>query len=405
MCPAFFDRKGNVMNKIWIGNGQVVLPDKILPNSSVLIEGRKIVAINEPCPADAQRVDVQENYVLAGFIDIHVHGGGDADFMDGEASAFPVIARAHCAHGTTALCPTTMTCPDELLEETFDMFLAADKEPENGAELLGLHLEGPYFAAASKGAQPVSQQRIPKREDLERILKRAGRTILRWDAAPELPNMELFAQVMKENGVLLSLAHSSATAEEALRAYDWGFSHVTHFYNACTTFHKKNGIVYSGIVEATYLRDEVTIELIGDGCHIPRESMLLALRMKGADGIALITDAMRAAGVDCETSVLGGKKTGVPVLIKDDVAQLTDLSSYAGSIATMDRCLRTAHARYGISLPEVSKMLSLTPARLCGVQHRKGSLEVGKDADIVVMSPDFQIREVYIRGCKREQDE
>ena len=260
-------------------------------------------------------------------------------------------------------------------------------QAENGAELLGLHLEGPYFSAASKGAQPIGEQRIPEREDLERILRRAKGSILRWDAAPELPNMELFAKVMAENGVLTSLAHSAATAPEALRAFDWGFSHVTHFYNACTTFHKKNGLVYSGIVEATYLRDDVTIELIGDGRHIPRESMLLALRIKGADSIALITDAMRAAGVNCKKSVLGARTTGVPVVIRDDVAQLPDLSSYAGSIATMDRCLRTAHVQYGIPLPEVSRMLSLTPARLCGVSDRKGSLEKGKDGDVVVLSP------------------
>ena len=173
---------------------------------------------------------------------------------------------------------------------------------------------------------------------------------------------------------------------------------VIHFYNACTTFHKKNGLVYSGIVEATYLRDDVTIELIGDGRHIPRESMLLALRIKGADSIALITDAMRAAGVNCEKSVLGARTTGVPVVIRDDVAQLTDLSSYAGSIATMDRCLRTAHVQYGIPLPEVSRMLSLTPARLCGVSDRKGSLEKGKDGDVVVLSGDFQVQQVYARG-------
>ena len=295
------------MNKIWIGNGQLVLPDKIVPGGSVLLEGKKIAAVNVPCPPDARRVDVDGSYIMAGFVDIHVHGGGDSDFMDEDASAFPTIAKAHCAHGTTALCPTTMTCADSLLEKTIDLFLEADKEPENGAELLGLHLEGPYFSAASKGAQPIGEQRIPEREDLERILRRAKGSILRWDAAPELPNMELFAKVMAENGVLTSLAHSAATAPEALRAFDWGFSHVTHFYNACTTFHKKNGLVYSGIVEATYLRDDVTIELIGDGRHIPRESMLLALRIKGADSIALITDAMRAAGVNCEKSVLGAE--------------------------------------------------------------------------------------------------
>ena len=367
------------MNKIWIGNGQLVLPDKIVPGGSVLLEGKKIAAVNVPCPPDARRVDVDGSYIMAGFVDIHVHGGGDSDFMDEDASAFPTIA-------------------DSLLEKTIDLFLEADKEPENGAELLGLHLEGPYFSAASKGAQPIGEQRIPEREDLERILRRAKGSILRWDAAPELPNMELFAKVMAENGVLASLAHSAATAPEALQAFDWGFSHVTHFYNACTTFHKKNGLVYSGIVEATYLRDDVTIELIGDGRHIPRESMLLALRIKGADSIALITDAMRAAGVNCEKSVLGARTTGVPVVIRDDVAQLPDLSSYAGSIATMDRCLRTAHVQYGIPLPEVSRMLSLTPARLCGVSDRKGSLEKGKDGDVVVLSGDFQVQQVYARG-------
>ena len=364
----------------------------------MLLEGKKIAAVNVPCPPDARRVDVDGSYIMAGFVDIHVHGGGDSDFMDEDASAFPTIAKAHCAHGTTALCPTTMTCADSLLEKTIDLFLEADKEPENGAELLGLHLEGPYFSAASKGAQPIGEQRIPEREDLERILRRAEGSILRWDAAPELPNMELFAKVMAENGVLASLAHSAATAPQALQAFDWGFSHVTHFYNACTTFHKKNGLVYSGIVEATYLRDDVTIELIGDGRHIPRESMLLALRIKGADSIALITDAMRAAGVNCEKSVLGARTTGVPVVIRDDVAQLPDLSSYAGSIATMDRCLRTAHVQYGIPLPEASRMLSLTPARLCGVSDRKGSLEKGKDGDVVVLSGDFKVQQVYARG-------
>lgn len=388
------------MSKIWIGNGQIVLPDAVVENGSVLLEEGKILQVNQPCPADAVYVDAQGGYILPGFVDMHVHGGGDSDFMDEDPAAFSVIARAHCAHGTTALCPTTMTCPDTLLEKTIDLFLAADKCPAGGAELLGMHLEGPYFSAASKGAQPIGEQRIPTREDLERILDRAKGWILRWDAAPELDNMELFAQVMEQRGVMASLAHSGATATQALQAYDWGFSHVTHFYNACTTFHKKEGIVHSGIIEATYLRDDVTIELIGDGCHIPRESMLLALRIKGADKIALITDAMRAAGGDCETSTLGARTTGVPVVIKDDVAQLTDLSSYAGSIATMDRCLRTAHVRYGIPLEQVSRMLSLTPARLCGVAERKGSLEVGKDADVVIMTPDFQVKEVYVRGEK-----
>lgn len=390
------------MGKTWIGNGRIVLPDAVVEQGSLLMENGRIAAVNQPCPEGAEVVDAGGGYILPGFIDIHVHGGGDSDFMDNEVGAFHAAARAHCAHGTTAIVPTTMTCEDSLLEEVIDCFLEAKAQPQDGAELLGMHLEGPYFSAASKGAQPISEQRIPTREALEAVLERAKGTILRWDAAPELPNMDIFAQVMKEHGVMASAAHTSATAGEAIEAYRNGFSHVTHFYNATTTFHKKNGIVYSGVVEATYITDDVTVELIGDGCHIPRESMLLALRIKGADKICLITDAMRAAGTNHTTSILGARTTGVPVVVKDDVAQLTDLSSYAGSIATMDRCLRTAHVRYGIPLEQVSRMLSLTPARLMGVDDRKGSLEVGKDADVVIMDPAFQVAAVFTKGNRFE---
>jgi len=386
------------MNKLYITGGHAVLPDKVLSDTSLLIADGRIAAIGVPCPDGAEVIDAAGGYVLPGFIDIHVHGGGDADMMDESTCAIHQMARAHAAHGTTAIVPTTMTCEDELLERVIACYLEAEATQTDGAKLLGLHLEGPFFSAAGKGAQPISEQRVPTREILERILKLAKGRILRWDAAPELQNADLFAQVMKENGVLCAAAHTQATATQALAAYDAGFSHVTHFYNACSTFHKKNGIVHSGVVEATYIRDDVTIELIGDGCHIPRESMLLAHRIKGPDKIALITDAMRAACTEDIHSILGPRKSGVPVVVKDDVAQLPDFSSYAGSIATMDRCLRVAHCRYGLPLEDVSRMLSLTPARLCGVADRKGSLEAGKDADIVVMTPEFSVQTVIIGG-------
>lgn len=387
-------------NLVWIGRGKLVLPDKIVSDGSVLIKDGSIEEINAPCPENAEKVDVKDGYILAGFIDLHVHGGGNADFMDAEENSVEQIARTHCEHGTTALVATTMTCEDSVLETVIECFQNAKKKKSCGAELLGLHLEGPFFSAKGKGAQPITEQRIPTREVLEHFLTLANGSILRWDEAPELPNTELFAKVMKENGVLAAVAHTQANATQAMNAFDCGFSHVTHFYNATSTFHKENGIVHSGVIEATYLRDDVTIELIGDGRHIPKESMRLALKIKGADNIALITDAMRAAGTQVKESVLGAKSNGVAVVIKDDVAQLPDFSSYAGSICTMDRALRTAHVNYGISLPEVSRMLSLTPARLCNVQNRKGSIEIGKDADIVIMNNDFSVRQVYAMGKK-----
>lgn len=386
------------MKKTWIGNGRVVLPDQVLENSSVLLEDGRIAAIGESCPRDAEKVDAKQGNIMAGFIDIHLHGGGNADFMDNTVEDVRQVARAHCTHGTTAMVPTTMTCPDEDLEQFIDCFLEAQAMPQEGAELLGLHLEGPYFSAASKGAQPVTEQRVPDEKTMESIIQRAKGRILRWDAAPELPEMEMFVKVVKRHGIMPAVAHTAMNATRAMQAFDWGFCHVTHFYNAVTTFHKENGLVHAGVVEATYLRDDVTIELIGDGRHIPKESMQLAYRIKGPDRIALITDSMRAACTDDKFSILGARKNGTPVAIKDNVAQLMDFSFYAGSIATMDRCLRVAHLEYGLPLPGVSRMLSLTPARLMKCDDRMGSIQVGKDADLVILSPDFQVQKVYTKG-------
>lgn len=384
--------------RFWIGNGRLVLPDRIVQNGSILVEDGRIASVNFPCPGGAAPIDARGGYILPGFIDLHVHGGGNADFMDGDAESIRQVARAHARHGTTALCATTMTCEDAQLETVVKAFLEVLKTPTGGAELLGLHLEGPFFSPAGKGAQPVSEQRVPTREMLEHFIRLGEGHILRWDEAPELPNSDLFARVMLENGVMPSIAHTNGTATDAQNAFKMGFRHITHFYSATTTGRKINGIVHSGVNEAVLIDDNITIELIADGRHIPREHMLLAYRVKGPDKVALITDAMRAAGTNETHSILGGRVGGVPVVVKDGVAQLPDFSFYAGSIGTMDRALRVAHVEYGIPLLDVSRMLSLTPARLMHVDARKGSLEPGKDADIVIMNGEFAVENVFVRG-------
>lgn len=382
----------------WLGGGKTVLPDSVIVDGSLLVKDGKIVAVNEPCPPGVPRLDVKGGYILPGFIDLHVHGGGGADFMDATPQSVKQVARAHAKHGTTALLATSMTCENDVLEKMIASYLVAEEEGTGGAALLGIHLEGPYFSAKGKGAQPVGEQRIPTREELEYFIQLGKGRIVRWDEAPELENTDLFAQVMREHGILPSIAHTAAIAAQAQTAFDEGFTHITHFYSATTTGQKIDGICYSGVNEAAYLDDRITVELIADGRHIPREHMLLAYRIKGADKMALITDAMRAAGTDATESVLGAMDTGVTVVIKNGVAQLPDLSSYAGSIGTMDNALRVAHLRDGISLVDTVKMMSLTPARIIGKDAEKGSLAVGKDADIVVMDDAFTVQHVFVCG-------
>jgi len=383
--------------QIYIKNGTLVLENAVIEKASIAIDGQKIVGICEPFEGNFVEIDANGGYILPGFIDLHVHGGGGFDFMDGTAEAVIGVAKAHCKHGTTGLYATTMTCPDELLIKAIHAYKQAKTTEYDGAQLLGLHLEGPFFSMAGKGAQPVSDQRYPTREVLETIIKIGGGNIKRWDEAPELDGTEIFAEVTKKHGILPSIAHTNGVADDAHKAFALGFSHITHFYSATTTGRKINGIVYSGVNEATYITDDITIEVIADGKHIPKEHMLLAHKIKGADKMALITDAMRAAGTNDERSILGGKEGGVPVLIKDGVAQLLDLSSYAGSVGTMDNALRVA-LRYGLPLIDVVKMLSLTPARIMKIDKEKGSIEKGKDADIVIMDKNFTVQKVFVNG-------
>ena len=388
------------MRRLAFVGGTIVLPHEELIGHAVLVEGEKIAVIlpESDLPQDIERISIDGGYLMPGFVDIHVHGGGGADFMDATPEAMRTVAATHCAHGTTSLCPTTMTCPNEQLFACFDAYHQTLAEGTGSADFLGLHLEGPFFAAANRGAQPTKSDRTPTEAEVADILAHARGAIVRWDAAPELDGMHEFAKQVGAQGILLSVGHSVATAEETLAAYADGFSHITHMYSATTTEHKRGQVVHGGIVEAAYLEDGITIELIADGKHIPKETMRLGFRLKGDDRLALITDAMRAAGTDLTETMLGDRQNGVPVIIEEGVAKLPDRTSYAGSIATMDHALRVVHGRYGLPLCDTVRAMTLTPARLVRADDRKGSIAPGKDADLVIMSPDLTVRRVFVRG-------
>ena len=390
------------MNNLYITNTKVVLPDTVTDKVSVLVIDGKIKEIgNISRPDGIEILDAKGGYLLAGFIDSHVHGGGGADFMDGTVEAFHTVTETHLKHGTTTLVPTSMTATQEELENFVKTYLEFLKTDRKGAKTLGLHLEGPYLSGVggkSRGAQRGDLLRYPDMDEVKHLYELSEGHIIRWDTAPELPGAIEFAKFLTEKGVICSIAHTTATTNEAEAGIDAGFCHVTHCYNAVTTYHKEGQKVLDGVVEAAYLNDNVVIELICDGCHIPKGVVRLALKIKGFDKVCAITDAMRIAGTDMKKGYLGTPSCGSEVVVDDGVAKLKDLSSFAGSIATTDRCLKVLCKDYGIDICDASKMLSLAPAKLHKIDKDYGSIEVGKIADLVITDCNYTVKNVILNG-------
>lgn len=392
------------MKSLHIKNARAVLPSGVTALASILIKDGKIAKIGEVQEKCDKEIDACGGYLLPGFIDIHVHGGGGADFMDGTMEAFQTAIKSHLEHGTTTIVPTALTATKEELIGFINAYHEFKSKSEYADLVAGLHLEGPYFSnanAKSKGAQKGNLIRDIDFSEVEELLDLAKGDIIRWDAAPEVENSDLFAKLMVENGISCAVAHTDATAEQTAKAFENGFSHVTHFYNAVSSHRKREQKVYAGVVEATYIDDNVTIELIGDGCHIAKEDFLLAMKIKGCEKVSVITDAMRIAGTNLICGKLGSEKSGGDVIVDDGVAKLPDLTSFAGSIATMDRCLKVLCKDFGFSLTDASVMMSLAPAKLIGIDETKGSIEVGKSADLVLIDENLMIKRVIVNGDEK----
>lgn len=387
------------MQKLKITNGQIITPFKIIHQGTVLVTDNKITAVSEGDIEinDAIEIDAKGQYVSPGFIDIHVHGGGGFDFMDGDGEGFLRIAELHARYGTTAMVPTTLTSEKEQLIETLDLYEKAHKNNKNGAEFLGLHLEGPYFALNQRGAQDPRYIRDPDPKEYQEILQRSD-LIARWSAAPERSGAMDFGRCLREKGVLAAIAHTDAIYEEVVEAVENGYTLSTHLYSGMSGVIRKNAFRYAGVIEASLLMDELDVEIIADGTHLPAPLLKLIYKVKGPYKIALITDAMRAAGMSPGESILGNRHNGIKVIVEDGVAKLPDRSSFAGSVSTSDRLVRNMVKMADVPLRDAILMMSTTPARIMGVADRKGSLIAGKDADIVLFDQDIQIQETIIGG-------
>jgi len=388
------------MEDLKIYNGRVLTPTGVIPNGVVVVKEGRIVYMGSgdiDVPG-AVGIDAGGRYIAPGFIDIHVHGGGGHDFMDGTVEAFLGVAETHARYGTTAMLPTTLTSELSALFDLFEVYRAAISRNVSGAQFLGLHLEGPYFAMNQRGAQDPRYIRDPDPLEYEEIFARSGGDIARWSAAPELPGAHAFARYMRERGVLVAWAHTDALYDDVVAGFEQGFTLATHFYSAMNGVVRRDAFRYAGAIEAAYLIDEMDVEVIADGIHCPPPLLRLVYKIKGAARTALITDAMRAAAMPEGESILGSLNNGLPVIVEDGVAKLPDRSSFAGSVATADRLVRTMVFEAGVSVVEAVTMMTATPACILGISDRKGSLAVGKDADIVLFDDDIFVAATVVGG-------
>jgi N-acetylglucosamine-6-phosphate deacetylase len=385
--------------------GSIILPHSILPGGAVRIDGGRITAVSAgPVGADqgTEIVDLGGAALAPGFVDLHVHGGAGADFMDGSEDAFRAVCRAHLRHGTTSLLPTTTVARHGQHLAFLDLCRRVKAEcRRDEARVLGAHFYGPYFAAEARGCHPGEPIRPPQPEEYMAYLEYAD-CIATATVAPELPGAEAFVRACRARGVRCNAGHSHATFEQVESAVGWGVRHVDHLFCAMSDRARlRQAQTYpmrGGLMEATLYFDELTTEVIADGKHLQRELLLLAYKVKGPDRLALVTDCNRALDMPDGEYAFGPLDGGEPIVRRDGVGIMPDGKSLASSVVGMDHCVRTFHRLTGAPLPDVVRMASLTPARIAGSDKEIGSIEVGKRADVVVLDADLQVRQVYVDG-------
>ncbi len=376
-----------------IVGGRILTPQGWLYGGSVIVEGTKIFAVEttQLSIQDAERIDVCGADIVPGGIDLHVHGGGGRDFMEGTREAFDVAVEAHLQFGTTSIFPTLSSSTVPMMEAAIDT--CREVMLDDTSPVQGLHLEGPYFNPAQAGAQIPEWIKAPRPEEYYSILERGRGVLKRWDEAPELEGSKGFVVACASHNVLPSIAHTRALYHDVHEANLAGMTHATHFYNAMPVVYKKREYKIPGTVESIFAEKNMTIEMIADGIHVPPIMLKMAWQVKGTEKTCFITDSLAVAASDSAVAF------DPRVIVEDGVCKLADRSALAGSIATMDRLVRTAVQQAEIPMEDACRMISETPAKIMGIYDRKGSLQKGKDADIICFDHDQQL--TFVMQCGR----
>ena len=387
---------------IW--NARLVLGNEIVAEGGVIFSGGKIVyagpakngARRAKRNGDAEGIDAKGLFVSPGFIDLHVHGAKGADFMDGTLEDFGIICQYHAAGGTTALLATTASAPTEQIVQALATVRIAKTALFGGAQVLGAHVEGPYFALEKRGCHRESEVRPPQANDWQKIMAFAD-AIGSMTLAPELPGAEALIRELARRNIVASLGHSTATYDETLQAVTWGARHVTHLYCAMSTTTRREAHRISGLLEAALECDDLTTEVIADGKHLPPELIRLALKCKGVERVCGVTDAMRGAGMP-DGQYAFGPEDGELANVKNGEAKTADGSGFASSVVQMKDLLRVLVQEVGLPIPQAVAMLTATPAHILRIENTKGSLKIGADADVAMWNDQFQVIKTFVRG-------
>jgi N-acetylglucosamine-6-phosphate deacetylase len=384
-----------------------ILPDRLMEEAWVLCEKGKIVSISTKKPKvlpETQIVDGRGGYLSPGFIDIHVHGGDGADFMDGTSEAVRVACRAHARHGTTTIFPTTTTGSPEQIHAMLDAAKAVQTERrvENGARIAGVHLYGPFFAEDKVGCHSVEGRREPTAAEYRAYFEKGIVRIA--TCAAELPGAGEFYREAKKRRCLITCGHSNASWPEMAAAFKAGMRHVDHFWCAMSnvaSVRSRLGVPMRGsMLEFVLGTAEMSTEVIADGCHLAPELLEFAFCLKGPRKLCLVTDANRALDLPPGNYRFGAAEDGSWLESDGRVGWAPGRMNLASSIVGMDHMVRQMKRDTSATLPEVVRMASLTPAELTGIAKQTGSLEAGKNADVVLLSRKLDVRRVFIGGSE-----
>lgn len=372
-----------------IKNCKIIFLDRI-EAGDVLIKGSKIHKINpENHEYEKEEViDAQGLYLSPGFIDVHLHGAGGCDTMDGNIDSLNTISKTVAKYGTTSFLATTMTCAIEDIKKAVEASHKCMREGTEGAHVVGVHLEGPFISPSMIGAQNPNFIAKPSIDTFNYITNGHLEAIKSITLAPEVDGAKELIRYIKEQEIVISIGHSKATYQEAIEGIKCGIGHSTHLYNAMTPLHHRE----PGIVGAIFDTD-ITTETISDGIHINYPSLRVAYKQKGLDKVLLVTDAMMACGMPEGKYSLGGQD----VFVKDGAARLKE-GNLAGSILTLDKAIRNVYKNTNYLLNDIVKMATYNGAVLCKIQDRKGLIKEGYDADLVLFDDEINIKKVFIDG-------